>query len=145
MPNRTPDRQSARSCVAAHSAVAFSAFPNRGCGYMMAVREARRQSMRRRTSLLAMVLIGCAVGASATTVLAGGRIRLAQSSSLTNCMMTCNSQAATCLTTCLVPGTPPTGAATATSNATLNTACQVNCSIQRISCQTTCSQSFPPQ
>jgi hypothetical protein len=145
MPKRAPDHDSDRYPVAAHDAAALSAFPSRGCGYMMAARDAGRQSMRRRAGLLAIVLIGCAVGTSATAALAGGKIRLAQSSSLTNCMMTCNSQAATCLTTCLVPGTPPTGAATATSNATLNTACQVNCSIQRISCQTTCSQSFPPQ
>jgi hypothetical protein len=101
--------------------------------------------MRRWASLLAVLMVGCAVGAFGSAASAAGKIRLAQSSTVTNCMMTCNSQAATCLTTCLVPGTPPTGAATATSNATVNTACQVNCSTQRISCQTTCAQSFPSQ
>jgi hypothetical protein len=101
--------------------------------------------MRRWASLLAVLMVGSAVGAFGSAASARGKIRLAQSSTVTNCMMTCNAQAATCLTTCLVPGTPPTGAATATSNATVNTACQVNCSIQRISCQTTCAQSFPSQ
>jgi hypothetical protein len=101
--------------------------------------------MRRWTSLLAVLFIGAAVDAVATAASAHGKIRLAQSSSVTNCMMTCNSQAAACLTTCLVPGTPPTGAATTTSNANLNTTCQVSCSMQRISCQTTCAQSFPGQ
>ena len=101
--------------------------------------------MRRLTIVFAVVPALLALDGFARHALAEQKIRLAQSSTVTNCMMTCNSQAATCLTTCLVPGTPPTGAATATSNATLNTACQVNCSIQRISCQTTCSQSFPPQ
>jgi hypothetical protein len=100
--------------------------------------------MRRWTSLLVVLSIGAAADTAAAAS-PYGKIRLAQSSSLTNCMMTCNSQAATCLTTRLVPGAPPTGAATATGNATLNTACQVNCSTQRILRQTTCSQSFPPQ
>jgi hypothetical protein len=101
--------------------------------------------MWRWASPLAVLSVGFAVGIFTTDVSARGIIRLAQSSTVTNCMMTCNSQAAACLTTCLVPGAPPTGAATATSNATVNTACQVNCSIQRISCQTTCSQSYPSQ
>jgi hypothetical protein len=101
--------------------------------------------MWRWASLLAVLSIGFAVSTFGIAASARGKIQLAQSSTVTNCMMTCNSQAATCLTTCLVPGTPPTGAATTTSNATVNTACQVNCSIQRISCQTTCAQSFPSQ
>jgi hypothetical protein len=101
--------------------------------------------MRRWASLSAVLLVGFAVGSFASGASAQERIRLAQSSTVTNCMMTCNSQAATCLTTCLVPGTPPTGAATTTSNANLSTTCQVNCSTQRIACQTTCAQSFPSQ
>ncbi|MFZ0528400.1 MAG: hypothetical protein WAM40_22585 [Xanthobacteraceae bacterium] len=76
---------------------------------------------------------------------AQGKIRLAQTSTVTNCMMACNSQAAACQTTCLIPGTAPTGAATTTSNANLSTSCQANCSTQQISCQTTCAQNSPSQ
>src|SRR5215472_17222550 len=57
-------------------------------------------------------------------------------STVTNCMMSCNSQAASCQTTCLIPGTAPTGAATAGSNANQSTACQLNCTTQQFSCQT---------
>ena len=70
-------------------------------------------------------------------------LRLAQTSTVTNCMMTCNSAAALCQTTCLVPGSAPTGAATTTSNANVSTTCQLNCSTQQISCQTTCAQNSP--
>ena len=35
------------------------------------------------------------------------KIRLAQSSTVTNCMMNCNSQVTNCRTTCLVPVPPP--------------------------------------
>jgi len=101
--------------------------------------------MRRWISLLAVLSVGCAVGAFATAASADGLIRLAQSSAATTCIMTCNSQAAACATTCLIPGTPPTGAATTGSNANLNTACQVNCTTQRIMCQTTCAQTSPSQ
>jgi hypothetical protein len=109
--------------------------------------------MARRTGLLAVLLICCAVDALAASVPSpsasghekSAKIHLAQTSAVTTCLMTCNSQAAACATTCLIPGTPPTGAATTTSNANLNMACQVNCSIQRISCQTTCAQTAPSQ
>lgn len=97
-----------------------------------------------RSALLLGVL---AFGATAVATLgvadAAGKMRLAQTSSVTNCMMTCNSQAATCQTGCLLPGTAPTGAATTTGNANLSTSCQVNCSTQRIACQTTCAQNAP--
>lgn len=76
---------------------------------------------------------------------AAATIRLAQSSTVTRCMMACNSQAATCQTTCLIPGTPPTNAATSTGNANVSTTCQLNCSTQQISCQTTCAQQSPSQ
>jgi len=64
-------------------------------------------------------------------------------STVTNCMMSCNSQAASCQTTCLIPGTPPTGAATATGNANQNTACQLSCSTQQVNCQTICGRTSP--
>jgi hypothetical protein len=71
------------------------------------------------------------------------RIRLAQTSNVTNCMMLCNSQAANCQTTCLIPGSQPTGAATTGSNANVNTSCQLNCTTQQISCQTACARTSP--
>jgi hypothetical protein len=74
---------------------------------------------------------------------AAGRIRLAQSSAVTNCMMACNSAAANCQTTCLIPGTPPIGAATTGGNANQSTACQLNCTTQRMTCQTTCARTSP--
>ena len=73
------------------------------------------------------------------------KLRLAQSSTTTNCMMSCNSQAANCQTTCLIPGTPPTGAATTTSNATASTSCLLGCTTQQIACQTVCAQVSPSQ
>ena len=95
-----------------------------------------------------LLLVGLSVAAAMSGVVAAanaGKIRLAQTSTVTNCMMACNSQAATCQTTCLVPGTPPTNAATATGNANVSTSCQMNCSTQQIACQTTCAQQSPSQ
>jgi hypothetical protein len=72
-------------------------------------------------------------------------IRLAQTSTTTNCMMTCNSQAASCQTACVVPGTAPTGAATTTSNATASQSCLSNCSSQQLACHTNCARISPSQ
>jgi hypothetical protein len=73
------------------------------------------------------------------------KVRLAQSSTVTNCMMSCNAQAATCQTACLVPGTPPTASATLTSNATAGTACVLGCNAAQLSCQTNCARQSPSQ
>ena len=89
--------------------------------------------------------VGLAIALCHAAAAAAGRIRIAQTSTVTNCMMACNSQAAACQTTCLVPGTPPTGAATAGGNANQSTACQLNCTTQRISCQTICARTSPSQ
>jgi hypothetical protein len=62
--------------------------------------------MRSFAILLAAAAINAAV---AQGVLAEGRIRLAQTSTVTNCMMTCNAQAANCQTGCVVPGTTAYG------------------------------------
>ena len=43
-----------------------------------------------------------AVAGFASEASAGEKIRLAQTSTITKCMMTCNSQAATCQTACFV-------------------------------------------
>lgn len=69
----------------------------------------------------------------------------AQTSTVTNCMMLCNAQAASCQTSCLVAGTPPLGSATTTSNATANTSCLSNCSTTPIACQTSCGHQSPSQ
>ena len=86
---------------------------------------------------------GLAIALCHSTALAAGRIRVAQTSIVTNCMMACNSQAASCQTTCLIRGTTPTGAATTASNATQSTACQLNCTTQQINCQALCGRTSP--
>ena len=96
----------------------------------------------RRLATLALAA-GCIIAASAGVAQAE-KIRLAQNSAVTTCMMTCNSQSAACQTNCLVPGTPPTNAATTTSNANVSTSCQLGCSTQQISCQSVCSRIPPP-
>jgi len=99
--------------------------------------------MRRLVMLLGVLEFGTTMLGTVGAASAAGKIQLAQTSNVTNCMMACNSQAAACQTTCLVPGTPPTGAATTTSNANMNTTCQLNCSTQQISCHTICAQTSP--
>jgi hypothetical protein len=113
---------------------------------MMPPRYGGRETvMRRAFIVLALLWGGAAIDGSVAAAYAAGKIRLAQTSTLTNCMMTCNAQAATCHATCLIAGTPVTGATTTTSNVTVSTACQVNCSTQQISCQTVCAQTSPSQ
>ena len=89
------------------------------------------------------ILLGAAISIAAHSALAQNKIRLAQTSTVTNCMMICNATAANCQTTCIVPGTPPTAAATTTSNATASTACLLNCSTTQIACHTSCGQQSP--
>jgi hypothetical protein len=98
-----------------------------------------------RVSAMLLVVVLPAVSALygwSGTALAAERIRLAQTSNVTNYMMTCNSQDANCQTTCVVPGAAPTGA-TATSNANLSTACQLSCSSTQIACQTNGGRQSP--
>ena len=101
--------------------------------------------MQRSFMLAGALCFGIAAQGMPVAANATGRMTLAQTSNVTNCMMACNAQAAACQTTCLVPGTAPTNAATITSNANMSTTCQLNCSTQQISCQTTCSQTSPSQ
>ena len=84
-----------------------------------------------------------AINGCAGAALAAGKIRLAQSSTLTNCMMTCNTQGANCQSACLLPGTPPAASATTTSNATANATCLLNCTTAQLACHTTCAQRSP--
>ena len=101
--------------------------------------------MRRIAILIIIVFGGFAIGNCNSAAAAWRKIRIAQTSTVTNCMMACNSQAASCQTTCLVPGTPPTNAATATGNANQSTSCQLNCTTQQVNSQTTCASTSPSQ
>jgi hypothetical protein len=65
-------------------------------------------------------------------------------STVTNCMMSCNSQAANCHTGCFIPAAPTSvsagrGTLTSTLNATSNTACIMGCTSSRLACHTSCS------
>jgi hypothetical protein len=101
--------------------------------------------MRRSAIVLAVLALGSTTDMHGAYASAHAKIRLAQTSIVTNCMMTCNSQAAACQTGCVIPGTAPTGAATTTSNANVSTSCQLSCSTQQISCHTICARSSPSQ
>jgi len=88
----------------------------------------------------------------ATPSMASGKIRLAQSSTVTNCMMGCNAQAASCQTGCLLPSNQitqfPSGTVTSNNpltNATANTICLSACTTSQLACQTTCARSSPSQ
>jgi hypothetical protein len=71
-------------------------------------------------------------------------------STVTNCMMSCNSQAANCQTRCFIPNVPgpppsisPPGSAAAASpifNSDLNTTCRMGCSSTQLACQTSCAR-----
>jgi hypothetical protein len=50
-------------------------------------------------------------------------------STVTNCMMLCNSQAANCQTACLIPP----------AQMTASTACRMGCTSSQLACQTNCS------
>jgi hypothetical protein len=71
-------------------------------------------------------------------------------STVTNCMMLCNSQVANCQAGCFVPAppVPPSAAASAFSvpfptpilNATVNPACTTGCTSVQLACQTNCAR-----
>jgi hypothetical protein len=92
-----------------------------------------------------VLLAALALAGAATGAMAAKKMRLAQTSAVTSCMMSCNSQAAACQSTCLVPGTPPVGAALATGNANTSTVCVLGCSSQQLQCHTNCARTSPSQ
>src|ERR1700684_1790250 len=98
---------------------------------------------------LAVLFAVVAVAASASEASAGEKIRLAQTSTTTNCMMTCNAQAATCQTTCFLPPGPAVGSTTIAQaqppgpNPTASTSCTMNCTTTQLTCQTTCARISP--
>jgi len=102
---------------------------------------------------LAVVLVVMAVAGFASEAFAGEGIRLAQTSTTTNCMMTCNAQAATCQAACFVPPAPAVGSTTSAiaqaqtpgPNLTASTSCVMNCTTTQVTCQTTCARISPSQ
>jgi hypothetical protein len=97
-------------------------------------------------------LLSVTLAAYATPSIASDKIRLAQSSTATNCMMGCNAQAATCQTACLLPSNQisqfPSGAVTSNTpltNAMANTICLSACTTSQLTCQTTCARLSPSQ
>ena len=102
---------------------------------------------------LAVLFAVVAVAGFACEASAGEKIRLAQTSTTTNCMMTCNAQAATCQAACFVPPAPSVGSTTSAiaqaqapgSNPTASTSCVMNCSTTQLTCQTTCARISPSQ
>jgi hypothetical protein len=65
-------------------------------------------------------------------------------STTTNCMMSCNAQAANCRTGCFIPAPPTvTPAGTVTLNPTANTACVMGCTSSQFACQSGCAQASP--
>jgi hypothetical protein len=92
-----------------------------------------------------MVSFAAAIGAASVAAKSNKSLRLAQSSTTTNCMMVCNATAATCQAACVVPGSGPSGAATTGSNATASTSCLMSCSTQQLNCQTNCARVSPSQ
>jgi hypothetical protein len=67
-------------------------------------------------------------------------------STVTNCMMLCNSQVANCQAGCFVPAPPAPPSATGSTfptpilNATVNPACTTGCTSVQLACQTNCAR-----
>ena len=67
-------------------------------------------------------------------------------STVTNCMMLCNSQVANCQAGCFVPAPPVPPSTTASTfptpilNATVNPACTTGCTSVQLACQTNCDR-----
>jgi hypothetical protein len=92
--------------------------------------------------LLTTSIVGLAGGA-----LAAGKIRLAQTSTVTNCMMNCNSQKALCQSTC---ATSPQAALTLFSqlgvspgNVISSQSCISSCTNVQLQCQINCGRASP--
>ncbi len=94
--------------------------------------------MRGLTLVLAVSgLIGFAASLSAHE-----KIRTAQTSATTTCMMGCNSQYANCQSSCFATGAVPNTPAVGTPNANINQTCISSCTNQQLQCQITCSRTI---
>ena len=92
--------------------------------------------------LLAAIVVGIGGGA-----LAAEKIRLAQTSSVTNCMMNCNSAFALCNSSC-INGRAALNASQGVinpANVSAAGSCVAFCSNQQLNCQTTCALTSPSQ
>ena len=93
--------------------------------------------MRSLTVLLSFLV----VNGFAATSSASEKVRLAQTSVTTTCMMTCNAQYALCQSNCLSVGvtstTPTTGV-----NPNPNQTCRASCTNQQLACQITCARTI---
>jgi hypothetical protein len=101
--------------------------------------------MRRLTIVLAVfsvvLPIGLAGGGFTATASARQIIKLAQSSTKTNCMNTCNNQFVNCQSSCIAGGTTNQGGVTtATTNVSPSATCISACTNQQLSCQVICSR-----
>ena len=72
----------------------------------------------------------------------------AQTSTTTNCMMTCNAQAASCRTSCVVPQVPvappsPSSSPASNLNAVAGGTCLSACSSNQLTCQSGCALQSP--
>jgi hypothetical protein len=94
------------------------------------------------TPLAVLAIAGFAASASAQ-----GKIRLAQTSVTTTCMMTCNSQYALCQSSCLASGTQTQSTAPGTivgANVNANQSCLASCTNIQLQCQiNTCARASP--
>src|SRR5262249_35958804 len=93
--------------------------------------------------LLTTSFIGLAGGA-----LAAGKIRLAQTSTVTNCMMSCSNTYASCQTTCSNPAQAQSAVNQGTinrGNVLANGSCLSLCTSQQLLCSQTCARMSPSQ
>ena len=96
---------------------------------------------------LTFVLAVATINAVVPNALAEGKLRLAQTSTVSRCMMTCNAQAANCRTGCVLPSPSASGAVSTnipnSPNPTANTTCNLNCGTTQVACQTNCGLQSP--
>src|SRR6516164_8936864 len=93
------------------------------------------------------VLLTTCIVVLAGGALAAGKIRLAQTSTVTNCMMNCNSAKALCQSTC---ASSPQAALTlfnqlgvSPGNVVASQSCISSCTNLQLSCQIKCAQASP--
>jgi hypothetical protein len=91
------------------------------------------------------IAVRLAVAAIGVAVAQGAH---AQTSRVTNCMMTCNAQAANCRTSCVVPQLPvappsPSSSPAANLNAVSGGTCLSACSSNQLTCQSGCALQSP--
>ena len=88
-----------------------------------------------------------AIAGFAATAFAQGKIRLAQTSVTTTCMMTCNSQYALCQSSCLASGTQTQSTSPGTfvgANVNANQSCLASCTNIQLQCQINiCARASP--